>query len=207
MKRIYIITGFIFISLAMMAQEKKAIWDYPVKPDICLRYPLIADVFAFENLNEGLDKLFSDFNGIRTLYKRADIVNNLSKRYLQKIQNFSLLEGKISDVEKGYFIISVSVLDVLLSRIEVTDNSDKITYREMLQNLVYGYEEKCKYLDYFKGFGLRTNFYSRSHVIAKLNRLSIGLLLQKDKNAILYSGMADEQSVKIIDNLSYQLIK
>jgi hypothetical protein len=117
------------------------------------------------------------------------------------------LEGKISDVEKGYFIISVSVLDVLLSRIEITDNSKKVTYRDMLQNLVYGYEEKCKYSDYIKGFGLWTNVYSRSHVIAKLNGLSIGLLPQKDKSVILFSGMADEQSVKIIDNLLYQLIK
>jgi hypothetical protein len=175
--------------------------------DICLRYPLIADVFAFENLNEGLDKLFGDFNGIRALYKRTDVLSNLSKRYIQKIQNFSLLEGTISDVEKGYFIISVSVLEVLLSRIEWTDNNGKVIYKEILQNLVYGYEEKCKYSDYFKGFGLRSNFYSRSHVIAKLDRLSIGLLPQKDKNAILYSGMADEQSAKIIDNLSYQLIK
>jgi hypothetical protein len=114
MKNIYILTGFVFISLAMMAQGKKITWDYPVKPgmeewkkfesnedmvnacqipekvlaslsteeltDICLQYPLIADVFAFENLNEGLNKLFSDFNGI--LYKRADIASNLSKRYL-----------------------------------------------------------------------------------------------------------------------------
>ncbi|MDR1370255.1 MAG: hypothetical protein LBJ72_09060 [Dysgonamonadaceae bacterium] len=32
MKRIYIIIGFVFISLAMMAQGNKVVWDYPVKP-------------------------------------------------------------------------------------------------------------------------------------------------------------------------------
>jgi hypothetical protein len=32
MKKIYILTGFIFISLTMMAQGKKVAWDYPVKP-------------------------------------------------------------------------------------------------------------------------------------------------------------------------------
>ena len=93
-----------FVSFAAMAQEKKTVWDYPVKPgteewkkftsneemvnacqipekilstlstedlmELCLQYPLIYDVFAFENLNHGLDKLFDDFNGIRELYQR-----------------------------------------------------------------------------------------------------------------------------------------
>jgi hypothetical protein len=76
-----------------------------------------------------------------------------------------------------------------------------------LQNLVAGYEGKCRYADYFKGFGLQTNFYSKSHVISKLDKPSVGLLPGKEKNPILRSGMADEQSVKIIDDLSYQLIK
>jgi hypothetical protein len=175
--------------------------------DICLHYPLIADVFAFENTNEGLAKLIDDFNGIRELYKRTDVSRSLSKRYLQKVQDFSFLEGKSSNVEKGYFIISVSVLEVFLSRIEWPDNNEKTIHKELLQNLVLGYEEKCKYLDYFKGFGLQTNFYSRSHVIAKLDKLSIELLPRKDKSSILFSGMADEQSVNIMDKLSHQLIK
>jgi hypothetical protein len=175
--------------------------------EICLRYLLIADVFAFENLNTGLAKLFNDSNGIRELYKRKDALSGLSKRYLQKVQDFSFLNGKSSDIEKGYFIISVSVLEILLSRIEWADNNEKNIHKEILQNLVFGYEGKCKYSDYFKGFGFKTNFYSRGHVIAKLDKLSIGLLPRKDKNSILLSGMADGQSVNMIDSLSYQLIK
>jgi hypothetical protein len=36
--------------------------------ELCLQYPLIEYVFAFDNLNSGFDKLFSDFNGIREFY-------------------------------------------------------------------------------------------------------------------------------------------
>jgi hypothetical protein len=86
--------------------------------DICLLYPLLYDVFAFNDLNNGLDKLFSDFNGIRELYKREYLSGSLIKRYVQKVQNFSFLDEQVSDREKGYFIISVSALEVLLSRIE-----------------------------------------------------------------------------------------
>ena len=57
--------------------------------DLCLRYPLLTDFFVFESLNTGLDKLFSDFNGIRELYKREDVSSSLLKRYNEKIQSFS----------------------------------------------------------------------------------------------------------------------
>jgi hypothetical protein len=205
-------------------------WDYPVKPgtaewkqfqsneemvracqipedvltyitteelaDICLQYPLLYDVFAFNGLSDGLDKLFSDFNGIRELYKRNDVSSNLIKRYSSKVQNFSFLEGTNPDVEKGFFIISVSALEVLLSRVEIQNQQ-----KEILQNLVAGYEEKMKYADHFKGFGFRTNLYSRGHVILKIDNSSIDA-----ENSILFSGMGDEQSVNIVDKLSYQFI-
>jgi hypothetical protein len=175
--------------------------------DICLQYPLLYDVFAFDNLNNGLDKLFDDFNGIREIYKRIDISSGLVKRYARTVQDFSFLDGKASDLEKGYFIISVSALEVLLSRIEWPNSTEEEVQKEILQNLVSGYERKCKYADYFKGFGLQTNFYSRSHVILKLDKSSIELLPQKNENTTLFSGMADEQSANVIDNLSYKLIK
>jgi hypothetical protein len=174
--------------------------------ELCLQYPLLHDVFAFNSTNDGLDKLFGDFNGMRELYKRKDISENLVKRYAEKLQNFSFLDGKDSDLEKGRFIVSVSTLEVLLSRIE-QDIRDREIQKEILQHLVSGYEGKQKYADYFKGLGFQTNFYSRSHIISKMNKMGIERLPQKDKNSVLFSGMADEQSVSIIDDLSYQLIK
>jgi len=175
--------------------------------ELCLRYPLLTDIFAFEDTNAGLEKLFNDFNGIRELYKRKDAPSNLEKRYVEKIQSFSYLDGKNSDLEKGFFIISVSTLEVLLSRIEWQDSEVKESSKEVLHSLVVGYEEKCKYADYFKGFGFQTNFYSRANVISKIDKLFIDRLPQKEKNATLSSGMVDEQSIQIINELSYQLIK
>ena len=206
-------------------------WDYPVKPgmeewkmfqsneemvkacqipeevisslsteeltELCLQYPLLLDVFAFNSLNDGLDKLFSDFNGMRDLYKRDNLSSNLTKRYVEKVESFSFLDGTASELEKGYFIISVSALEVLLSRIGSQQDSQK----EILQSLITGYEGKLKYIEYFKGFGFKTNLYSRGHVILKIDKSSIDI-----ENSILFSGMGDEQSVNIIDRLSYQLI-
>ena len=175
--------------------------------ELCLEYLLLWDIFAFNNLNHGVDKLFRDFNGIRELYKRKDVSSSLTKRYIQKVQSFSFLDEEHSDFEKGFFIISVSALEVLLSRVEWQENDEKDSLKGILQNLVAGYEEKLKFADDFKGFGFQTNFYSRSHVITKMNKSTVERLPQKEKNFTLVSGMADEQSINVINEMSYQLIK
>jgi len=170
---------------------------------ICLQYPLLYDIFAFESLFHGLDKLFDDFNGIRELFKRDDVSNSLTTRYIDKVQSMSFLNETKSDIEKGYFIISISALEALLSR-NVTHDDESL--KIVLQSLVVGYEEKLKFVDYFKGFGFKSNLYSRGHIIGKIDKSSFEHLPQKDENSVLYSGMADELTVNLIDKMSYQLI-
>ena len=216
---------------------KPGTWDYPVKPgmeewkqfltndekviacqipeeilssistedltDLCLRYPPLWNIYAFQNTNSGLDKLFSDFNGIRELYKRKDVSISLTKRYMDKIQSLSFLNDTSITAAKGFFVITLSVLEGLLSRIE-----EKETSKEVLQALVAGYEGKLDYVDHFQGFGFQTNFFSRAHVIAKMDQSFVERLPQKTNNAALYSGMiSDEQTVNIINELSYQINK
>jgi len=167
--------------------------------DLCLRYPLLYDIFAFNDLNRGLDKLFSDFNGIRELYKREDVVYYLINRYAQKVQSFSFLNEEHSKSEKGRFIISVSALEALLSRIDRQENN-----KEVLQNLIVGYEEKQKNANYFKGFGFRNNLFSRSQIISKMDNLSEDQLLRRGQT-VLFSGRVGTETIRTIDELSYQL--
>jgi|AGTN01.3.fsa_nt_gi hypothetical protein len=65
-------------------------------------------------------------------------------------------------------------------------------------------KEKFKYSEYFKGAGFRINVYSRARVIAKMDKQS---LPQKVKNSALFPGTLDEESIRIIDELSFHLIK
>ena len=175
--------------------------------DLCLRYPLLWDFIVFNNTNGGLDKLFRDFNGIRELYKRKDVSSSLTRRYAEKIQSLSLMDDPPPGFRKGSLVKFISVLEGLLSRVERQDHGGE-NLKEVLQALVAGYEEKLKYIDYFKGFGLRTNFYAKSQVIAKMDPSFVEQLLHKENNAALHSGMiTDEQTVNVIDELSYQLIK
>ena len=176
--------------------------------DLCLRYPLLADFFAFQNTNEGLDILFSSFNGIRELYKRKDVSSNLTRQYADKIKSFDLLTGgKVSGIEKGFFVITVSALEVLISRIDWQNSEGKESSKEVLRTLVTGYEEKCKYPEWFRGTGFITNSFARAHIISKMEPTFVERLPQKGNSNALYSGMVDQQEINLINEFSYQLIK
>jgi len=140
--------------------------------ELCLQYPLIHDIFAFNNLNSGLDKLFNDFNGIRVLYQRNNVLSCITNRYALKVQSFSFLDRINTDYKKGEFMATVSLLEVLLSRCVEQNDATLEAYKDVLRILVSGYENKFKYAEYFKSFGFRTNVYSRAHVILKwINKL------------------------------------
>ena len=177
--------------------------------DICIQYPLIINVFAYNNMNIGLDTFFDEFNGIRELYKRKEVSKELLKRYYEMMQNVSFLCGAASDVEKGYFMIHVTALEVLIK--STIRNNDAINnYKTLLQYLVFGYKTKTKYTSYF-GYGFQTNFYARAHLIIKINPQSIKKFPDEDKNPVFIcdfsSGEAMNETLAVIDELSYQLIK
>ena len=175
--------------------------------DLCMRYPLLGDILAFDNKNSALDKLFRDFNGIRELYKRKDVSSNLNGRYTDKIQSFSFLNGSSTSLEKGFFLLSVDVLELLLSRIDNNGSEDKKVLKEVLQNLVTGYEKRFNYHDYFKG-GFKSNFFARANIIAKIDSAFIDSLPNKELNFVFNSGWVyDEETLRIIDQFSYRLIK
>ena len=175
--------------------------------ELCLRYPLYMDLLSPENLSDGLDRMFSNFNGIRELYQRSDAPNILTNRYREKIQWLSFLDGENPDIQKGFLIVDVSIMEVLLSRLEWQDSEDKQVPKEVLQSLVDGLEGKLPYIKYFHGL-FQTNFYARAHIISKIDETFIERLPHKDNNIVLSTGFVpDEQTFNLINELSYQLIE
>jgi hypothetical protein len=168
---------------------------------ICLQYPLLNNVFAFNQRSMGADMLFNDFNGIRELFEREETSKELIRHYNCIMQDLSILDGEYSDLEKGNFIISVSQLEFLLGFYSQKVDATK----DMLQSLVNRYEEKCKYPD-FISFGLTTNLYARAHIIARISPQSIEKIPFGYKNGV-FDGWTDKETTDIINELSYQLIK
>ena len=214
-----------------VASTMKLPWDYPMKPDmevwkkfksnkdmidacqipkailsslttkeltaICIQYPLLISMFAFNIPDYGIDAIFNEFNGIRELFKRKDVSKELLSLYNFQIQNCSLLgNNEISEIEKGNFNISISALEYLLSR--VTEN-----YMDILKTLVVGYETKLMYPDYFCS-GLSHNLFARAHIIDNMCKQCFDDIPEK---GYLFTTYYLEETISIINKMSYQLIK
>jgi hypothetical protein len=173
---------------------------------ICLQYPLLVNAFAFNLLDMGLDRLFENFNGIRELFNRTEVAQELLKHYHARLQGLDILDDKsASDLEKGNQIISVYEIEVLLSRYQSLDNSTG-NYKQILKCLVAGYEKQSKY-DYFNGPGCCYQYYSRIRTILKISPQSIERIPEGDGNAIFSPHTPDKETADVINELSYKLIK
>jgi hypothetical protein len=164
---------------------------------VCLQYPLlITTMFAFNIPDDGIDAVFSEFNGIRELFKRDKGATELLDVYNCQIMNCSLLDNEnLSDLDKGFFICLIYTLEYLLSR--ATEN-----YKDVLQSLVTGYEKQSKYYPaYFSS--LSQNFFSRGHIIDKMCNECLN---EEQKNKIFGSFVLKEE-MDVVNKLSYLLIK
>ena len=176
--------------------------------DLNLRFPLIVSLIVYSDLNLGFEMLLSEFNGLRELYQRKDVLSVLIAQYMDQLQSFSLLHDPDPDFPKALFIRSISVMEVFLSRIEVDEKEGKESLKEALQTLVAGFEAKVNDADEFKGFGFQTNFFARTNVISKMDPSFVDRLSQKEKSSALSTGqIIDEETVGLINEWSYRLIR
>jgi hypothetical protein len=210
-------------------------WDYPVKPGtpewaefhshdemltacqipddilnslstecltkICLQYPLIIDMFAFNYMKDGFNKFYNNFNGIRELYNREEVLDELLKHYHNLINDMSILDKEYN----VSFIISISVLEMLLYGYSQKADASVENYKKVLLYLTVGYEKKLKYEDFFCdiAFGFNTDCFARANVIVKIKPESVTSL----SNHALVGWVMAYQDADIINEMSYELIK
>jgi len=91
-------------------------------------------------------------------------------------------------------------------------DTTKEDYIKMLKCLIAGYEKEIAYSDpNFSYPWFSTNFYSRAHVIIKISPECLEYLPDKENNkAILGKRISlnlDKETIDIINELSYQLIR
>ena len=125
---------------------------------IVLDYPLISDIYAFNDVNDGIEKLMDDFNGIRELYKRSEVLKLFIEEYISKSERIiSVLDSRVyNTVSKGDSIIYLSLLETLSTTKTLLENSSANEKKMLIQALELGYSVKMKRVDLFSGFGFRT---------------------------------------------------
>ena len=175
--------------------------------ELCMKNPLLGEIWHYKPYDNGLDSLIKRINCFRELFKREDASKGLLKFYKYSLKNMSFLESDAASILKGDFVVKIAIVEIFLTRCQSPESTKKENFMEILANLVEGYEKMLMYPDYFWAFSLNKNLFSRARQIVKINKLYLEQIPQKDKNSVLFGGDVDEDTIHVINELSYQIIK
>lgn len=126
--------------------------------DAVLNYPYFMDIYAFDNIQTGIDMIFGEFNGAQELMKRQDAPLCL----LEKYENYEVLSPESQKAmnleERGEAVFALSNLEVILSQEFVLTNLSDAEI-ERLNNAAadkYSEKEKCD------SYGMTKNTYYKA---------------------------------------------
>ncbi len=100
----------------------------------CLEYPLLGDIRAYHNAQDGIDAYKRTFNGINEFFSRPDCYDAIKKIY------FSIDPANINEewtlVEKGDFEFQIRVIELLLCQEEVMLHLSTDQKKHLVQTLL-----------------------------------------------------------------------
>lgn len=178
---------------------------------ICIQYPgIVGDLFRFDHVDDGLDLLFEEFNGVRELFQREDLSKGLLKWY--RCAMLELSDETISIEQEARLWIYVYCWEVLVSRCQLQDQKE---YIELLQHLVCGYEKHVKFR--WDDLGSQSftipqsNFFSRSRIMTKIDEQlleeSLKEISHTQRLTLFYYGIVDEKVMRLINELTCRFVQ
>jgi hypothetical protein len=123
--------------------------------NVCLDYPLLPDIFAFNNIKDGFGKFENDFNGFRELIKRDDAPKELLGLY--KTLDPMSIPGEGSILEKGAYVFGFSFIELFISYPSVIEKYSTKEKKEIVGELLLKKEKKKSRPDWYQNIGMQTN--------------------------------------------------
>lgn len=124
--------------------------------DLCIAYPLVLDITAFNNVLTGFEKYEKDFNGFQELTRRMDAALILKKKYT----DIDPLELNMdwSNFKNGNHAIKISIMEILLSHKNLLSKLDNEEKKELANQYVVKREKKESMEEFYKDFGIQTTY-------------------------------------------------
>lgn len=120
-----------------------------------LSYPLLSTILAFNSLQQGIDNITLNFNGLQDLGYRPDAGTVMLNRYRQ--MNLHCVNGLTTDDEIGAFILNYAFYEAIFSQ-KVFLEKLSISDRDILLNLsLQNYAIKNNYFEVHGILGLKTS--------------------------------------------------
>lgn len=174
--------------------------------NVCLDYPLLPDIFAFNNIKDGFKKFVSDCNGFRELIKRDDVAKELLKLY-KTLDPISIpKEGSI--LEKGNYAFEFSFIELFFSYPLVIEKCSTKEKKEIVEELLSKKEKKKSRPDWYQRTGMQTNYLAIVNTLqSDQGEIQSGLDVA-EVSSYIYSGILTNPEITgQIDQLANKYIK
>ena len=104
----------------------------------CLDYPLLPDIFAADNYQNGMLTIIKDFNGFQELFKQTNAHSVLCQRYLEK--DPSILKQEWNSIQKGKFAASFIFLELTLAQDDIVSCISPDIHQKLIKKLLQNIE-------------------------------------------------------------------
>lgn len=99
--------------------------------DTYLNYPLLFTIFAFNNINQGFDRVNSDFNGFREFLSRSDCTSKFLTKY--KSVSPSDLDSSWTILERGSFMQLLQFMELTLGYGPISQKLNSDERKELIR--------------------------------------------------------------------------
>jgi hypothetical protein len=198
-KHIFIILISI-IPLTIVSQNRKAVWDYPIKPgtekwkqldteslvQICYDFPAFTVLLFYNSPQAGFDVLYSNFNGLRELLNRKDVGHFLLKKYTS--MSSSDFNPLWKSEEKGLYTFKYAYFETILAQPQVIQSFNLEDRKLLLKETIKKFDEKVAQADVFGGNTFAVNAWVMAKNLNCEKKLTTKFSVQSDVEKSLKSG-------------------
>ncbi|HYQ57115.1 MAG TPA: hypothetical protein VEP89_07185 [Draconibacterium sp.] len=173
---------------------------------LCLNYPLLLDIFAFNYIKDGFGKFESDFNGYRELIKRDNAAEELLKLYKNMDPTSIPKDGSI--LEKGDYVFKFSFIELFISYPMVVEKCSTNEKMEIVNELLLKKEKKKSRPDWYENTGIRTNYLAIVNILqSDTEKFQSGLNIAQVTPYIYWGILPTPEIIDQIDQEANQYVK
>lgn len=150
---------------------------------LCLNFPYLTDMYAFDDSQEGLRYLLTEYNGYDELLKRDDVMEILQEEY-SKIESAVPFLQKLSTYDKGLYSLQC---DCLVKLINLVNKKNKLS-RNVVERLFVQTE---KNMDVIKSHPELFGSMCKESISKTINELGSRFLNVANDNDIIRNNEGD----------------
>jgi hypothetical protein len=118
--------------------------------DSVLNYPLLADMFLFNDFQQGFEVIYNQFNGIKELFTREDVGTVLWEKY----QSYTIaVPNNWTITEKANKVFEIEKIEMLLAQNTVFDSLNNKQLNSLLSAARNAYSDKQQNAEIYAGLG------------------------------------------------------